>query len=50
MFLSLFMASFTAMAAANPASAIRLWPQAWPMSGSASYSKSMATVGPPAVN
>ena len=36
----------SASAAPSAEVAIRLWPQAWPMPGSASYSASSATQGP----
>ena len=34
------------LAAEKPEAAIRLWPQAWPTTGRASYSTSRATEGP----
>ena len=39
--------SASAAAAPAPAAAMMLWPQAWPMPGSASYSHRMATRGRP---
>src|SRR5438309_797495 len=38
------------MFAATPAVAMTLWPQAWPIPGSASYSQRIATVGPSPVS